>query len=181
MNKTISSLIYFNKYRTIPILNGIQSQSTDNENKYNYSNHLNQIESIKSSIYTNSYLQTDNTIDAKLIHKNIKNLKNLSVKRRKIYNNNFNILKFNNAVCNTINNNLTGKKILLSKYSLLNRNKISENTKIKNNIKNLFYNKEKENKNIEINSTFFDEKFKRNLLTNSNVNKGEYLSTKMSK
>ena len=179
MNKTISSLIYFNKYRTIPILNGIQSQSTDNENKYNYSNHLNQIESIKSSIYTNSYLQTDNTINAKLIHKNIKNLKNLSVKRRKIYNNNFNILKFNNAVCNTINNNFTGKKILLSKYSLLNRNKISENTKIKNNIKNLFYNKEKENKNIEINSTFFDEKFKRNLLTNSNVNKGEYLSTKI--
>lgn len=62
MNNTMNSFFKKNKYRTIPISSNIQNKSTDNENKYNYSNQLNQIESVKvNTINTNSNLQTENS------------------------------------------------------------------------------------------------------------------------
>ena len=158
------------KYKTIPISLTIQNHSMNSEYKYNYSNHLNQIESLKGSTATNSYLKTENDSNEKIINrveqKGINSINNLSIKRKRIFNNNINILKFNEDICSKKpNSDFTGKKIMLSKYPLLNRNKISTN---KNN----------KNKTLEINTTFFDKNFDQKYL---NINKGDYLLTKIEK
>ena len=170
MNNTITSFSIFNKYRTIPILATIQSQSTDDKLKYNYSNHLNQIESIKSNLYSHSYLQTDPLSNIKnKKQKVIPSIKHLNINKRKIFSNNINLLKFNNDICSkTVNNNFIGKKIILSKYPLMNLNKISNNKE--NNVG-------KENKAIEINSTFFEN----NGIGIMNGNKGQYYLRKIEK
>ena len=170
MNNTITSFSIFNKYRTIPILATIQSQSTDDKLKYNYSNHLNQIESIKSNLYSHSYLQTDPLSNIKnKKQKVIPSIKHLNINKRKIFSNNINLLKFNNDICSkTVNNNFIGKKIILSKYPLMNLNKISNNKE--NNVG-------KENKAIEINSSFFEN----NGFGIMNGNKGQYYLRKIEK
>ena len=170
MNNTITSFSIFNKYRTIPILATIQSQSTDDKLKYNYSNHLNQIESIKSNLYSHSYLQTDPLSNIKnKKQKVIPSIKHLNINKRKIFSNNINLLKFNNDICSkTVNNNFIGKKIILSKYPLMNLNKISNNKE---------NNDGKENKAIEINSTFFEN----NGIGIMNGNKGQYYLRKIEK
>ena len=170
MNNTITSFSIFNKYRTIPILATIQSQSTDDKLKYNYSNHLNQIESIKSNLYSHSYLQTDPLSNIKnKKQKVIPSIKHLNINKRKIFSNNINLLKFNNDICSkTVNNNFIGKKIILSKYPLMNLNKISNNKE--NNVG-------KENKAIEINSSFFENKG----FGIMNGNKGQYYLRKIEK
>ena len=170
MNNTITSFSIFNKYRTIPILATIQSQSTDDKLKYNYSNHLNQIESIKSNLYSHSYLQTDPLSNIKnKKQKIIPSIKHLNINKRKIFSNNINLLKFNNDICSkTVNNNFIGKKIILSKYPLMNLNKISNNKE---------NNDGKENKAIEINSTFFEN----NGFGIMNGNKGQYYLRKIEK
>ena len=170
MNNTITSFSIFSKYRTIPILATIQSQSTDDRLKYNYSNHLNQIESIKSNLYSHSYLQTDPLSNIKnKKQKVIPSIKHLNINKRKIFSNNINLLKFNNDICSkTVNNNFIGKKIILSKYPLMNLNKISNNKE--NNVG-------KENKAIEINSTFFEN----NGIGIMNGNKGQYYLRKIEK
>ena len=180
MNNTISSFSNFNKYKTIPILAIAQNSSNDNE--YNFSKHLNQIDSIMGSQYTNKYLQTENYTGIRNIKHTGQNyigyLNNLSAKKKKIFNNNINILQFKINICSkTPNNNFTGKKILLSKYPLFNRNRILEKEKNKNN-KYLLYKDGKENKTLEINSTFFD---KNNVNGYFNLNKGDYFSTKIEK
>ena len=170
MNNTITSFSIFSKYRTIPILATIQSQSTDDRLKYNYSNHLNQIESIKSNLYSHSYLQTDPLSNIKnKKQKVIPSIKHLNINKRKIFSNNINLLKFNNDICSkTVNNNFIGKKIILSKYPLMNLNKISTNKE---------NNDGKENKAIEINSTFFEN----NGFGIMNGNKGQYYLRKIEK
>ncbi len=170
MNNTITSFSIFNKYRTIPILATIQSQSTDDKLKYNYSNHLNQIESIKSNLYSHSYLQTDPLSNIKnKKQKVVPSIKHLNINKRKIFSNNINLLKFNNDICSkTVNNNFIGKKIILSKYPLMNLNKISNNKE---------NNDGKENKAIEINSTFFEN----NGFGIMNGNKGQYYLRKIEK
>ena len=170
MNNTITSFSIFTKYRTIPILATIQSQSTDDKLKYNYSNHLNQIESIKSNLYSHSYLQTDPLSNIKnKKQKVIPSIKHLNINKRKIFSNNINLLKFNNDICSkTVNNNFIGKKIILSKYPLMNLNKISNNKE---------NNDGKENKAIEINSTFFEN----NGIGIMNGNKGQYYLRKIEK
>ena len=170
MNNTITSFSIFNKYRTIPILATIQSQSTDDKLKYNYSNHLNQIESIKSNLYSHSYLQTDPLSNIKnKKQKVVPSIKHLNINKRKIFSNNINLLKFNNDICSkTVNNNFIGKKIILSKYPLMNLNKISNNKE---------NNDGKENKAIEINSTFFEN----NGIGIMNGNKGQYYLRKIEK
>ena len=180
MNNTISSFSNFNKYKTIPILAIAQNKSNDNE--YNYSNHLNQIDSVLGSQYTNKYLQTENNSRIRNIKYTSQNfmgsLNHLSVKKKKVLNNNINILQFNNNICSkTVNNNFTGKKILLSKYPLFNRNRILENEKNKN-IKYLLYKDGKDNKTLEINSTFFDKNIANGYF---NINKGDFFSTKIEK
>ena len=170
MNNTITSFSIFSKYRTIPILATIQSQSTEDRLKYNYSNHLNQIESIKSNLYSHSYLQTDPLSNIKnKKQKVIPSIKHLNINKRKIFSNNINLLKFNNDICSkTVNNNFIGKKIILSKYPLMNLNKISTNKE---------NNDGKENKAIEINSTFFEN----NGFGIMNGNKGQYYLRKIEK
>ena len=183
MNNTITSFSLHNKFRTIPILTTVQNQSSDNDYKYNYSNHLNHIESIKikSSLYSNSYLHTDNVYEKKhkkqlqlnqkvvpsikRLNENLK--KKINNNNKKIFNNNINIIKFNKDICSkTTNNYFIGKKIILSKYPLINLNKIAEKGK---NMKNSLYSDSKENKTIEINSTFFE---KNNPFRNINNAKG---------
>ena len=182
MNNTITSFSIYHKYRTIPILATIQSQSSDNKLKYNYSNHLNQIESVKTSLYSNSYLPTDTLSNIKH-KKNIKqevipSSKHLIINKRKVFNNSINLLKFNNDICSkTVNNNFIGKKIILSKFPLMNLNKISNNKKNNKLIKNLNNNDGKENKTIEINSTFFEN----NGFGNMNTKKGQYYLRKIEK
>ena len=169
MNNTITSLLYSNnKYKKIPVFNTLQNLSTDNETKYNYSNHLNQIESIKNPLNTNSNLPTENNSLVKYIShsvqkgKPIPSIKHLRITRKQKYYNNINILQFNTDICSkTINTNFTGKKILLSKYPLMTLNKIAENEDNKG-----------KDKTVEINSTFLD----KNGLGFNNIIKGEYLT-----
>ena len=156
MNNTITSFSLYNKYRTIPILATIPNQSSDNE----YSNQLNQLESIKSTLYSNTYLQTDIAYEKKykkqLNKKAIPSIKYISENKKKKFSNNINILKFNKDICSkTFSNKFTGKKIILSKYPNINLYKIEENGK---KMKKLLNNDGKENKTIEINSTFFEKK-----------------------
>ena len=163
MNNTITSFSYINKFKTIPIFNQIRNQSTDEKYSYNSSNHLNQIESVKGTLYSNSYLQTDINSDTKhkrlnqQKNKAIPSIKHLSFKKKKNYCNNINILKFNKDMCSkTVTNNFIGKKIQLSKYPLISLNKISEYEGIKKNAKYFINNEGKESKTVEINSTFFE-------------------------
>ena len=124
MNNTISTFSDFNKYRTIQILYKEQNHPlANNDYKFNYSNLFNKIESIRGNHHPNIYYQTENNIlvnNKKNKDKNqnvINNLKQLSVKKKKIFNNNINILQFNNDICSkTPNPNFTGKKIFLSRY-----------------------------------------------------------------
>ena len=178
MNNTMNSFFKKNKYRTIPISSNIQNKSTDNENKYNYSNQLNQIESVKvNTINTNSNLQTENSSNEKFIkrreNKGINSIKHLSIKRKRNFNNNINILDFNKDICSkTTNNNFSGKKILLSKYPYMNKNQKSRNEKnLNNNINN-------EHKTFQINTTFFE---KNNVQKYMNINQREYFVTKIEK
>ena len=178
MNNTMNSFFKKNKYRTIPISSNIQNKSTDNENKYNYSNQLNQIESVKvNTINTNSNLQTENSSNERFIkrreNKGINSIKHLSIKRKRNFNNNINILDFNKDICSkTTNNNFSGKKILLSKYPYMNKNQKSRNEKyLNNNINN-------EHKTFEINTTFFE---KNNVQKYMNINQREYFVTKIEK
>ena len=93
--------------------------------------------------------------------------KKINNNNKKIFNNNINIIKFNKDICSkTTNNYFIGKKIILSKYPLINLNKIAEKGK---NMKNSLYSDSKENKTIEINSTFFE---KNNPFRNINNAKG---------
>ena len=181
MNNTIASFSDLNKYRTIPILNTVQNQTINNKLKYNYSNHLNRIESIKSTLYSNSYLQTENISKNKknVEKKLIGSIKYLGVNKRKKVSDNINIPKFNEDICRkTVNNDFIGKKIILSKYPLINLNKISKNEENKKNIKYLIYNDRKESKTVEINSNYFE---KKKGLGNRYPNKGEYFLTKIEK
>ena len=178
MNNTMNSFFKKNKYRTIPISSNIQNKSTDNENKYNYSNQLNQIESVKvNTINTNSNLQTENSSNERFIkrreNKGINSIKHLSIKRKRNFNNNINILDFNKDICSkTTNNNFSGKKILLSKYPYMNKNQKSRNEKnLNNNINN-------EHKTFQINTTFFE---KNNVQKYMNINQREYFVTKIEK
>ena len=178
MNNTMNSFFKKNKYRTIPISSNIQNKSTDNENKYNYSNQLNQIESVKvTTINTNSNLQTENSSNERFIkrreNKAINSIKHLSIKRKRNFNNNINILDFNKDICSkTTNNNFSGKKILLSKYPYMNKNQKSRNEKnLNNNINN-------EHKTFQINTTFFE---KNNVQKYMNINQREYFVTKIEK
>ena len=178
MNYTMNSFFKKNKYRTIPISSNIQNKSTDNENKYNYSNQLNQIESVKvNTINTNSNLQTENSSNERFIkrreNKAINSIKHLSIKRKRNFNNNINILDFNKDICSkTTNNNFSGKKILLSKYPYMNKNQKSRNEKyLNNNINN-------EHKTFQINTTFFE---KNNVQKYMNINQREYFVTKIEK
>ena len=176
MNNTITSFSLYNKYRTIPILATIPNQSSDNE----YSNQLNQLESIKSTLYSNTYLQTDIAYEKKykkqLNKKVIPSIKYISENKKKKFSNNINILKFNKDICSkTFSNKFTGKKIILSKYPNINLNKIEENEK---KMKKLLYNDGKENKTIEINSTFFE---KNSVFKNRNYINKEYFATKIEK
>ena len=178
MNNTMNSFFKKNKYRTIPISSNIQNKSTDNENKYNYSNQLNQIESVKvNTINTNSNLQTENSSNERFIkrreNKAINSIKHLSIKRKRNFNNNINILDFNKDICSkTTNNNFSGKKILLSKYPYMNKNQKSRNEKnLNNNINN-------EHKTFQINTTFFE---KNNVQKYMNINQREYFVTKIEK
>ena len=176
MNNTITSFSLYNKYRTIPILATIPNQSSDNE----YSNQLNQLESIKSTLYSNTYLQTDIAYEKKykkqLNKKVIPSIKYISENKKKKFSNNINILKFNKDICSkTFSNKFTGKKIILSKYPNINLNKIEENGK---KMKKLLNNDGKENKTIEINSTFFE---KNNVFKNRNYINKEYFATKIEK
>ena len=99
----------------------------------------------------------------------IPSIKHLNINKRKIFSNNINLLKFNNDICSkTVNNNFIGKKIILSKYPLMNLNKISNNKE---------NNDGKENKAIEINSTFFEN----NGFGIMNGNKGQYYLRKIEK
>ena len=174
----MNSFFKKNKYRTIPISSNIQNKSTDNENKYNYSNQLNQIESVKiNTINTNSNLQTENSSNERFIkrreNKGINSIKHLSIKRKRNFNNNINILDFNKDICSkTTNNNFSGKKILLSKYPYMNKNQKSRNEKnLNNNINN-------EHKTFQINTTFFE---KNNVQKYMNINQREYFVTKIEK
>ena len=174
----MNSFFKKNKYRTISISSNIQNKSTDNENKYNYSNQLNQIESVKvTTINTNSNLQTENSSNEKFIkrreNKAINSIKHLSIKRKRNFNNNINILDFNKDICSkTTNNNFSGKKILLSKYPYMNKNQKSRNEKyLNNNINN-------EHKTFQINTTFFE---KNNVQKYMNINQREYFVTKIEK
>ena len=178
MNNTMNSFFKKNKYRTIPISSNIQNKSTDNENKYNYSNQLNQIESVKvNTINTNSNLQTENSSNERFIkrreNKGINSIKHLSIKRKRNFNNNINILDFNKDICSkTTNNNFSGKKILLSKYPYMNKNQKSRNEKyLNNNINN-------EHKTFQINTTFFE---KNNVQKYMNINQRENFVTKIEK
>ena len=191
MNNTLSYFPNFNKYKTIQIFNRIQNhQLTYNENKFNSSNLFNKIESIRGNNPSNLYYKTENNPHVGNINnkkykskgKNIiSNLKNLSVQKNKIYNNNINIFKFKNDACSkTINSNFTGKKIFLSKYALMNKRKLSENEKNKNNIQYLLCNDGKDNNTLEINSTFFDQ-YKNNANRYLNTFNGNFFSTKIEK
>ena len=192
MNNTLSYFPNFNKYKTIQIFNRIQNhQLTYNENKFNSSNLFNKIESIRGNNPSNLYYKTENNPHVDNINnkkykskgKNIiSNLKNLSVQKNKIYNNNINIFKFKNDTCSkTINSNFTGKKIFLSKYALMNKRKLSENEKNKNNIQYLLCNDGKDNNTLEINSTFFDQYKKNNANRYLNTFNGNFFSTKIEK
>ena len=187
MNNTISTFSDFNKYRTIQILYKEQNHPlANNDYNFNYSNLFNKIESIRGNHHPNIYYQTENNIlvnNKKNKDKNqnvINNLKQLSVKKKKIFNNNINILQFNNDICSkTPNPNFTGKKIFLSRYPLVNKNKIAENEKNKNNnIKYLLCNDGKDNKTLEINSTILDKCNNHGYL---NINNGNLFSTKIEK
>ena len=193
MNNTLSYFPNFNKYKTIQIFNRTQNhQLTYNENKHNSSNLFNKIESIIGNNLSNLYYQTEKNAYAnyKDIYKYknkgkniINNLKNLSVQKNKIYNNNnnINILKFKHDTCNkTINSHFTGKKVFLSKYSLMNKRKLSENEKNKNNIQYLLCNDGKDNKTLEINSTLF-EQYQNNVNRYLNTCNGNFFSTKIEK
>ena len=186
MNNTLSTFSDFNKYKTIQIFNREHNhQLTNNENKYNLSYLFNKIESVRGNHRSNLNFHSEkNTYinNKKHINKEqsvISNLKHLSIKKKKIFNNNINILKFNNDVCSkTINTNFTGKKILFSKYNLMNKSKLSENekNKNKNNIKYLLTKDGKGNKTLEINSTVFE---KYNNI--HGLNNGKFFSTKIEK
>ena len=187
MNNTISTFSDFNKYRTIQILYKEQNHPlANNDYNFNYSNLFNKIESIRGNHHPNIYYQTENNIlvnNKKNKDKNqnvINNLKQLSVKKKKIFNNNINILQFNNDICSkTPNPNFTGKKIFLSRYPLINKNKIAENEKNKNNnIKYLLCNDGKDNKTLEINSTILEKCNNHGYL---NINNGNLFSTKIEK
>ena len=186
MNNTLSTFSDLNKYKTIQIFNREHNhQLTNNENKYNLSYLFNKIESVRGNHRSNLNFHSEkNTYINNKKHINneqnvINNLKHLSIKKKKIFNNNINILKFNNDVCSkTINTNFTGKKILFSKYNLMNKSKLSENekNKNKNNIKYLLSKDGKGNKTLEINSTVFE---KYNNI--HGLNNGKFFSTKIEK
>ena len=138
MNKTINSFGTFKKLKNIPVLTSYQCQSSDYEFKFNKNFYKNKIESISNKSSKKIKLKTDINQNKMLNKQIIYSLKHYNLDNK----NNINILKFNNSISNTPNNNFHGKKILLSKHPLLCRNKFISNNK----------------KNLEINSSFFNNK-----------------------
>ena len=143
MNKTLNSFSKTKTYKNIPILNSFQCQSSAYEFKYNKTNYRNKIERINNKSLKNTIIKP-NINQGKMLNKQII----YSLKHYDPNKNSINVLTLNNTISNTPNNNFIGKKILLSKHPLL--------------IKNKFSNNNKKNKNIEINSSLFGDKFNDN-------------------
>ena len=172
MSKTLNSFSKTTKHTNIPILTSFQCQSSAYEFKYNKTNYKNKIERINNKSLKNIKIKP-NINQGKMLNKQIL----YSLKHYDPNKNSINFLTLNNTISNTPNNNFIGKKLLLSKYPLLIKNKLT--------------NKNKKNKNIEINSSLFGDKLNDNengiytfdrSFNNKIFNKtGNHFSTKIEK